>query len=134
MKTFTLKGRVIFEGHARATAETCAQPISFFGGVDPDRGVVVEKGHELEGRSVSKTVLVFPCGKGSTVGSHVLYRMAKNSTSPAAMILESCDSVIAVGAVISEIPCIDKVDINLLQRGDSVEIRGGEITVHREND
>ena len=134
MKTFTLLGRVIYEGKARAEAVKSGQPLSFFGGVDPDRGMVVEKGHELEGRSVGGTVLVFPGGKGSTVGSYVLQRMAKNSTSPAAMVLEQCDSVIAVGAVISEIPCVDRVDISLIQSGDEIEIVGNEITVHRKNE
>ncbi|MFH1435823.1 MAG: aconitase X [Pseudomonadota bacterium] len=134
MKTFTLQGRVICEGKARAQAVTCGQPLSFFGGVDPDRGIVVEKGHELEGRSVGGAVLVFPRGKGSTVGSYVLQRMAKNSTSPAAMVLDQCDSVIAVGAVISQIPCVDKVDINLIHCGDEVEINGGEITVYRQGE
>ena len=132
MKTFTLQGRVIYEGKARAEAVTSRQPLSFFGGVDPDRGVVVEKGHELEGRSVGRTVLVFPRGKGSTVGSYVLYRMAKNSTSPAAMVLDQCDSVIAVGAVISQIPCVDKVDVNLIQDGDEIEINGSEVKVKRQ--
>ncbi len=49
--------------------------ISFFGGVDPETGVVVERGHELEGQCIAGKVLVFPTGKGSTVGSYTLYRL-----------------------------------------------------------
>ena len=53
----------------------------------------------------------FPQGKGSTVGSYTLYRMKKNGAAPAGMINKECETIVAVGAIISEIPCIDKIDI-----------------------
>src|SRR3972149_5044428 len=73
-----LKGRTIYKGTGEGEALTTTQPISFYGGVDPNTGVVIEKGHELQGQSVKGKVLVFPNGKGSTVGSYTLYRMKKN--------------------------------------------------------
>jgi len=71
-------------------------PISFYGGVDPNTGVVLEKGHELQGQSIAGKVLVFPQGKGSTVGSYTLYRMKKNGTAPAAMINRETETIVAV--------------------------------------
>jgi predicted aconitase with swiveling domain len=117
-----LKGRIIFKGKAQGEALVTQMPISFYGGVDPNTGVVTEKGHQLNGQSVKGKILVFPQGKGSTVGSYTLYRMKKNGVAPAGMINKECETIIAVGAIISEIPCIDKVDVSKIKTGDNVTI------------
>jgi predicted aconitase with swiveling domain len=98
--------------------------ISFFGGVDPESGVVVEKGHELEGQSIAGKVLVFPSGKGSTVGSYTLYRLKQAGKAPAAIVNAECETITAVGCIIAEIPCIDLVDIQQLTTGQLLEIDG----------
>jgi predicted aconitase with swiveling domain len=103
--------------------------ISFYGGVDPDTGKVVEVGHELEGQSIAGKILVFPMGKGSTVGSYTLYRMKKNNTAPAAIVNKQIDTIIAVGCIISEIPCVDKIDVNELKNGQKLFVNGSEGTV-----
>jgi predicted aconitase with swiveling domain len=124
-----LKGRIISKGKAEGEALVTTQPISFYGGVDPNTGVVIEKGHELQGQSVKGKILVFPNGKGSTVGSYTLYRMKKNGVAPAGMINKECETIIAVGAIISEIPCLDKIDIMKLKTGEKVLIENDTITV-----
>jgi hypothetical protein len=120
-----MKGRIISKGIVKAEALVTSQPISFYGGVNPDTGIVVEKGHELEGKSIQGKILVFPNGKGSTVGSYTLYRMKKNNTAPAGMINKECETIVAVGAIISDIPCVDKIDISKIKTGN---------VVHLEND
>jgi uncharacterized protein len=112
-----LVSRIIYKGKAEGEALVTSQPISFYGGVDPNNGVVLEKGHELQGQSVKGKILVFPQGKGSTVGSYTLYRMKKNGVAPAGMINKECETIVAVGAIISEIPCVDKIDISKLKTG-----------------
>ena len=124
-----LKGRVIYKGSATGEALVTSQPISFYGGVDPATGVVIEKGHELQGQSVKDKILVFPTGKGSTVGSYTLYRMKKNGTAPSGMINNECETVVAVGAIISEIPCVDKIDIAKINKGDKVNIENDIICI-----
>jgi len=124
-----LKGRLISKGKAQGEALVTSQPISFYGGVDPNTGVVIEKGHELQGQSVRGKILVFPTGKGSTVGSYTLYRMKKNGTAPAGMINKECETVVAVGAIISEIPCIDKIDILQIKTGDNVSIENDTVSI-----
>lgn len=126
-----VRGRVIKRGEASGEALKSNQPISFFGGVDPETGIVIEKGHELEGESIVGKILVFPCGKGSTVGSYVMYRLKKNGKAPAGIINEFCEPVVAVGAVISNIPAIDGVDIGLIETGDWIEINGERITIKK---
>ena len=124
-----LEGRKIYKGIAEGEAIVTRDGISFYGGVDPDSGRVVEVGHELEGQSVAGKVLVFPSGKGSTVGSYTMYRMMKNNTAPAAIVNEQIDTIIAVGCIISEIPCVDKIDISNIKTGQKLIVNGSEGTV-----
>jgi len=124
-----LKGRIIYKGKGEGEALVTSMLISFYGGVDPNTGVVIEKGHELQGQSVKEKILVFPQGKGSTVGSYTLYRMKKNGTAPAGMINKECETIVAVGAIISEIPCIDKVDISKIKTGNKVSIENDVVNI-----
>src|SRR4030067_3082487 len=96
-----LKGRIISRGIGEGEALATAQPISFYGGVDPNTGEIIEKGHELQGKNVKGKILVFPNGKGSTVGSYTLYRMKKSGTAPVGMINIECEAVVAGGCIIS---------------------------------
>lgn len=121
-----LMGRKIYKGTVKAEALVTREGISFYGGVDPDTGKIIEVGHELEGKSITGKVLVFPTGKGSTVGSYTIYRMMKNKTGPAAIINEKIDTVIAVGCIIGEIPCIDKIDIKKIKNNDLIIVNGTE--------
>lgn len=124
-----LKGRIIFKGKAEAEALVTTMPISFYGGVDPNTGVVIEKGHELQGTSIKDKVLVFPQGKGSTVGSYTLYRLKKNGVAPAAMINKETETIVAVGAIISEIPFVDKIDVSKIKTGNKVRVENDIVTI-----
>ncbi|MBI5486784.1 MAG: DUF126 domain-containing protein [Deltaproteobacteria bacterium] len=124
-----VRGRVIRGGEARGVALVSSAAISFYGGVDPDTGKVIEKGHPLEGRSLAGRVLVMPTGKGSTVGSYVLYRMAKQGTAPAAILCGTCDTVVAVGAILGDIPCVDRLDPSGIGDGVVVSVRGEEVVI-----
>jgi len=119
-----LRGRVIYEGNAEGMALVSSSPMSFYGGVNPDTGEVVERESELRGKSVKDKVLVFPHGKGSTVGSYVLYRLAKNGVGPSAIVNSKCETIVAVGAIISEIPCVDMIDIDKIKTGTRVRVDG----------
>jgi hypothetical protein len=122
-----LVGRVIYDGRADGTALVSSSPMSFYGGVNPDTGEVVERGNELRGQSVKGRVLVFPHGKGSTVGSYVLYRLAKNGVAPCAMVNAKCETIVAVGAIISEIPCVDMIEISRIKPGARVRVDGASV-------
>jgi predicted aconitase with swiveling domain len=124
-----MKGRIIMKGKVQAEALVTSQPISFYGGVDPKTSKILEKGHELQGKTVKGKILVFPTGKGSTVGSYTLYRMKKNDTAPAGIINRECETVIAVGAIISDIPCVDLIDISTIKTGNLVRIENENVIV-----
>ena len=124
-----LTGRRIYKGTVEGEAIVTTDGISFYGGVDPDSGKIVEVGHELEGQSITGKVLVFPTGKGSTVGSYTMYRMKKNKTAPVAIVNKEVDTIIAVGCIISEIPCVDKINIDNIKTGQLLIVNGSEGTV-----
>ena len=124
-----LEGRKIFQGIVEGDALVTREGISFFGGVDPDTGVVVDQQHELKGQSIAGKVLVFPKGKGSTVGSYTLYRLKQNGLAPVGIVNEACETIVAVGCIIAEIPCIDQVDISMITNGDRVMMDGSKAII-----
>ena len=129
MSKLHLSARIVQPGSAAGRALVSEEPIGFLGGVDPDTGRVIEPGHPLEGQSVAGRVLVFPTGKGSTVGSYTLYRLARNGLAPAAIVNAEADPVVAVGAVIADVPMVDLVDLSRIHSDDWVEVRDDEVVV-----
>ncbi|MEM3612461.1 MAG: DUF126 domain-containing protein [Candidatus Bathyarchaeia archaeon] len=124
-----LRGRGIVEGYCKAEALVSAKPISFLGDVDPETGKIIEKRHDLFGESIKDKVLCFPHGHGSTVGSYVLYSLAKKGLAPKAIINYKADPVIVVGAVIANIPMVDQIDISWIKNGDLIEVDAHKGTV-----
>ena len=119
-----LQGRKIFPGLVNGQTLVSRMGISFFGGIDPETGVVVERGHDLEGQSIRGKILVFPTGKGSTVGSYTLYRLKHAGAAPAAVINANCETITAVGCIIAEIPCVDQIDIDQIPNTRLVQVDG----------
>lgn len=124
-----IHGRSIYRGTACGEAIVTEQAISFFGGIDPETGVVVERGHELEGQCIAGKVLVFPTGKGSTVGSYTLYRLKHNGHAPLAILNAECETITAVGCIIAEIPCLDQLPIHEIHTGSMIRVDGEIIFV-----
>ena len=124
-----LRGRLIHAGRAAGRALVSAEPLSFFGGFDLDTGAVTERGHPLEGQPVAGRVLVFPTGTGSTVGSFALLRMVRGGVGPAALVMATVDTIVAVGAIIAELPCVDQIAIADIHDGDWVEVADSEVVV-----
>ncbi len=119
-----LKGRPITSGLSIGKALVSSSPLSFLGGVDPETGKIIEKNHDLNGRIIANSILCFPHGHGSTVGSYVLYSLVKRGVGPKAIVNETADPVVVVGAVIAEIPTVDRIDISQIRTGDLVEVDG----------
>jgi predicted aconitase with swiveling domain len=128
-----MKGRTISPGRVEGESLVSKEPIGFYGGVDAKTGIFIEKGHELEGKSVKGKILVFPCGKGSTVGSYVIYGLAKNNQAPLAIVNKETETIVATGAILAGIPCVDKIPVENILTGDHVVVdaSAGTVTVVR---
>ncbi len=112
--TSNIKCRTISKGKITGDAIITKDPISFLGGVDPDTGIVIDKKHELYNQCITDKILIIPSGKGSTVGSYVIYQMAKNKTAPKAIICQNAEPIIAIGAIISKIPMVDNPNVDII--------------------
>ncbi|MFA0833880.1 MAG: DUF126 domain-containing protein [Methanobacterium formicicum] len=125
MTSHQIKCRKISRGQAKGGVILSHEPLSFLGGVDPQTGNITDREHELYQQNISGKVLVIPSGKGSTVGSYVIFQMAKNKTAPLAIIAMEAEPIIATGAIMASIPMVDQPEedvLDSLEDGDLVEV------------
>ncbi len=117
-----IRARGIVPGRASGMAIASPAPFSFVGGVDPATGSIVDAATGIAGERLEGRVFAFPSGKGSTVGSYVLYGLAKRGHGPAAIVNRSADAVVAVGATLAGIPMVDRIDVGGLRTRDRMVV------------
>jgi cis-L-3-hydroxyproline dehydratase len=101
--TTTLRAaQVLVTGAASGDVLATRQMLSFWGGVDPATGAVIDHRHPLFGRSLAGTVLVLPKGKGSSTGSYVLLDALVAGVAPAGIVMKQVDEIIALGVIVNE--------------------------------
>ncbi len=118
-----VKGRVISKGYAEGEVVVSRRKFSFLGDVDIETGEVVAEDSDIFGERISNKIFVFPKGRGSTVGTYVLLRMKNKGTAPKAIINVETEPIIAVGAIIAEIPLMDRLEkdpLYIFKSGDHV--------------
>jgi predicted aconitase with swiveling domain len=136
-----IKGRGVIEGRVKAEAIVSTQPFGFFGGVNPATGDVIDKWHELYGQNIKGKVMVYPEGRGSTVGAAVVLELVRTGCAPAAIINRKIETITAAGGLMAkkfygkEMPMIDRLGedpIKAIKTGDIVEVDGttGEVTIY----
>jgi predicted aconitase with swiveling domain len=126
MREKILQGRCVVGGTAEGEAIVTTDAISFMGTVNPKTGVIIERKHEIEGECLKGKILVFPYSKGSTGGSYMLYDAVKNGVGPVGIVNIEAESVVTIGAIIAELPMVDKVDISQIKTGDYVYLNATE--------
>ena len=116
-----IKARGLSPGRAEGEAVVCDQYISPLGEIS-NEGIIASG--PCEGREISGKVMIFKGGRGSTVGSYVFIQLREKGKAPAGMINEIGDQMIVTGAIISEIPMVDSVPLDIFISGDHVSIDG----------
>lgn len=133
-----LRGKPIIPGKTKGQAVVSHLPISFWGGVDPATGEIIDQRHDCSGREIVGKVFVFPTGKGSSTGSAVLMESICNGSAPAAIVNSKIDPILALGAIVAEeiyhktvpIVVVSKEDFESIQDGDILTIeRDGTILI-----
>jgi cis-L-3-hydroxyproline dehydratase len=123
-------GQSVASGSAHGEALAADMPLCFWGGFDPETGVIIDRRHPLAGHLATGRVLVIPSGRGSCSGSGVLLESIHNGTAPVAIITSRVDPVISLGCILGDelyathpplvvIPDQDRLGI---ETGDMVEI------------
>ena len=92
---------LIVPADAKANVIACREGLSFWGGVDPDTGTVIDAHHPLRGQSLAGKIVLMPTSRGSCSGSGVLLQLALNGKAPAALIFREDEEVLTLGALIA---------------------------------
>ncbi len=92
----------IIPGGAQGLTLVSSEPLSFWGGIDPATGEIVDRRHEKCGRTVSGRVFAFPNGKGSSTASATLLECIRRGTAPAAIINSAVDAVLVLGSIVAD--------------------------------
>jgi uncharacterized protein len=125
MKKVILHGRKVVGGQAEGEALVTKDTISGWGGIDPARGVITERRHELKGQSFKDKILVFPGAKGSSGGSGMFHRSRLAGSAPKALIFNEMTTKAALIAVVTRAPAmtgLDKDPLKVIRTGDWVKI------------
>ncbi len=124
-----IRARPISVGIAEGAALVSKCPVSFLGDVNPETGEIADRNSDVFGEKITGKIFVFPESRGSTVGTYVLLQMRKKGTAPAGIIMLESEAIVAVGAIISGIPLVDRPEIDVLETiesGEAVKIISGK--------
>ncbi len=125
------EGRTLVPGEARGPALVLSEPLSFWGGLDPATGAIIDVRHPQRGAVLTGTVLVMPGGRGSSSSSSVLAEAIRARTAPAAILLTEPDPIIALGAIVARelygvsIPIV-VLQVNDVRTGSEVSVSARE--------
>jgi len=125
-----IQGRVFVSGEAEGNILRLSEPLSLWGGLNPDTGKIIDRHHPEFGSTLTGQILVMPMGRGSSSASSVLLEAVRQKTAPAAIILAEMDGILVLGAVVAReiydidlpILVVEPADYALLQSGQSVRI------------
>jgi predicted aconitase with swiveling domain len=95
------EGRTLVAGRASGDALVLDDALSFWGGVDPATGDVIDPHHPQRGANIAGRVLVIPGGRGSSSSSTVLAEALRAGVGPAAIVLTEPDAILALGAIVA---------------------------------
>jgi hypothetical protein len=111
--------------------------LSFWGGIDPATGLVIDRSHPLHGQRVTGAVLAIAGGRGSCTASGVLIEALRTGMAPAAIVLADDDLILALGALVSQevfgrsLPVVRlaTADFERLAGATCATVSGGTVTI-----
>lgn len=126
--------KVLVGGSATGMIMVSKSPINFLGMIQKETGVVQDVMHELHGRSLAGTMLVFPHGMGSSVGAYTIYSIKSHNVAPAAMICSRADLTVVTGCAVADIPLViaspDETDTMVAGRNATLDTDHKSLIVH----
>ncbi len=133
------KGRTVVEGGMiEGEALVSSMPFGFFGGVNPGTGVVIDRWHDLFEQNMKGKILIYPEGRGSTVGAAIILELARTGCAPKAILFNASEIITVTGGVLAkkfydlDLPMLDRFDCDITQAvrtGDVVRVNPAEGTV-----
>jgi predicted aconitase with swiveling domain len=96
-----ISARVLIGGEAAGEVLRLDEPLSLWGGLDPETGRIIDPRHPQHGEVVTGRILVLPYGRGSSSASAILLESVRQSTAPSAVVLREVDGILALGAAVA---------------------------------
>jgi len=118
-----LIGKPVVPGSAEGAALVSKEPLSFWGGISPLTGEVIDRRHDRSGSIVTGKVFVFPAGRGSSTSSATLMESMRTGVAPAAIINLSVDPILALGSIVADELYHQVIPIVVLPEEDFLSIR-----------
>lgn len=132
VKVRSFRGFVVAAGSAHGEALVADVPLSFWGGFDPDTGVIIDQRHPLVGHKAAGRVLLLPSGRGSCSGSGVLLEAIRNGTAPAAILTSHLDPIIGLGCVLGDELYASYPPMIVISAQDRAQIASGDLVTVNE--
>ncbi len=133
------KGRTVVEGGiVEGEALVSSMPFGFFGGVNPGTGIVIDRWHDLYEKNMKGKILIYPEGRGSTVGAAIILELARTQCAPKAILFNASEIITVTGGVLAkkfydcDLPMLDRFDCDItkaVKTGDIVRVDPAEGTV-----
>jgi predicted aconitase with swiveling domain len=120
------QARVLVGGEATGEALVLAEPLSLWGGLNPETGEIIDRRHPQAGQFVTNRVLVLPSGRGSSSASSILLEAVKQGTAPAAIITSETDGILALGAAVAREMYDQSPPVLVLSGDDYAQIQTGQ--------
>ena len=126
------EGRTLVAGRATGTAVVLEEPFSFWGGLDPASGDLIDTHHPQRGSNLAGSILIMPAGRGSSSSSYVLAEAIRAGTAPAAIVLREPDGILALGSIVARelygtqtpVIVLDAIAYDTLTSGLILEVHG----------
>ncbi len=125
MAELILQALVLVPGQGEGEALVLPEPLSFWGGLDPQTGEIIDQRHPTLGANVTGQVLVLPIGRGSSSASSILLETVRAGTAPAAIITAEKDAILALGAAVAREMYEKAPPVLVLEEPDYSRLRTG---------
>ena len=127
--------RPLLPGTATGSVVVLDEPLSMWGGLDPETGELIDRRHPQSGAMLAGCILVLPSGRGSSSSASVLAEAIRLGTAPMAIVLAESDDIILLGALVARelyglvhpVVVADEATYRSLQTGERVTIADAEL-------
>ncbi|RYC17532.1 cis-3-hydroxy-L-proline dehydratase [Ciceribacter ferrooxidans] len=121
---FAAPAAMLVEGRAEGPLLFSHTALSFWGGVDPETGIVIDHAHPLRGVCLAGAVLAMPGGRGSCTGSAILLQLIVNGLAPVAMVFSQREDILTLGVIVAEEVYGRSLPIAVLEPADFIRLEG----------
>jgi len=133
MEQLSFQTHILVGGQAEGETLVLPEALSFWGGLDPKTGDIIDRRHPSLGENVTGRILVLPIGRGSSSASSILLEAVRVGTAPAAIITAETDAILALGAAVAREMYAKSPPVVVLERPAFDEIKNGVWVVLSEN-